>query len=375
MNWEKFRDPELSKKILKRVQELGEKLLLARGKKAMLMEVCGTHTVAISRAGLRSLLRDFLELRSGPGCPVCVTDQRDIDAMIALAHTPGVVVGTFGDMVRVPGSFSSLEKERAKGAAVEIFYSPQEAVSFAACHPEKEVVFLGVGFETTAPAVAASITEAQVQNLKNFRIFSAHKLIPPVMHVLLRDPALKVDGFLLPGHVSTIIGRQAFDFIARDYHVPAVVTGFELVDILGGIYLLLRQLLAREAVVENGYTRVVREEGNKEAQNLLRTYFEPGDAAWRGFGVVPESGLTLKRTYAAYDACQKFPTELPPSTVPKGCACGDLLKGKLSPPDCPLFARACTPLRPVGPCMVSSEGACAAYYQFEQYALREEKSL
>ncbi|MDI6631370.1 MAG: hydrogenase formation protein HypD [Bacillota bacterium] len=365
---EKFRDPAIARTLIKEVQASAARLTERLGRRAVLMEVCGTHTVAISRAGLRSLLGDYVDLRSGPGCPVCVTDYADVDRMVAFARLPGVTVGTFGDMVRVPGSESSLERERAGGADVRIFYSPADAVTWAAEHPGRETVFLGVGFETTAPAVALSIKEARARGVKNFSVFVTHKLVPPAMEALLSDPELRIDGFILPGHVSAIIGRRAYTFLER-YNLPAVITGFETNDILDAIREILRMMLNDERRVVNGYTRVVREEGNKIAQQQMAEVFAVCDASWRGFGVIPQSGMRMRPEFSAFDAAERF--ALPPVTarVPAGCACGEILKGKLTPRDCRLFAKVCNPTQPVGPCMVSSEGACAAYYQFERHAL------
>lgn len=361
---ERFRDPELVRRLLARAQRLAQRAADRLGHRPVIMEVCGTHTVALSRSGLRNALADAVELKSGPGCPVCVTDYRDIDLMLALARLPGVTIATFGDMLRVPGSTSSLERERAQGAAVEVFYSPDDAVALAAAQPERQVVFLGVGFETTAPVVGASLEQAAAQGLTNFSVFSAHKTVPPVMRALLADPELGLDGFLLPGHVSTIIGRRAFSFLGEEYGVPAAITGFEPVDILLGLSAVLAQLVAGEARVVNCYGRVVREEGNPRAQAVIDRCFAPAEASWRGIGTVPESGLALRPAYAAFDAAKRFPVSVPPPVIPRGCRCGELLRGKIKPTQCGLFGRACTPERPVGPCMVSSEGACAAYYLY-----------
>lgn len=360
-----FKDPAMGRQILQKLTPLAQKATRRLGRPPVLMEVCGTHTMAISRSGLKNLLDGCLEMKSGPGCPVCVTDQKDIDKVILLARQPDVVVATFGDMVRVPGTNSSLERERANDACVKVFYSPAQAVAFAARHPQKEVVFLGVGFETTSPAIALSINAAKSQGLKNYSVFSVHKLIPPVLKVLLGDPELRLDGLILPGHVCTITGRKAFDFIAAEFNTAAVIAGFELVDIVEAIYLLLKQILNGQPETVNGYTRLVREEGNMKAENIISEYFEPVDAPWRGFGMVPQSGLGLRKAYSFYDAALRFPVEAPESLSPEGCACGEVLKGKITAQECPLFAKVCTPLQPVGPCMVSSEGACAAYYHYE----------
>lgn len=361
----KFRDPEIARVLISEVRALAARATELLGRRAVLMEVCGTHTVAISRAGLRSLLGDYIDLRSGPGCPVCVTDYADVDRMVAFAGLPGVTVGTFGDMVRVPGSGSSLERERAEGADVRVFYSSRDAVYYAAQRPERQVVFFGVGFETTAPAVALSIKEAKARNLKNFTVFSNHKLVPPAMEALLSDPELKIDGFILPGHVSTIIGRRAYSFLEK-YRLPSVIAGFEPNDILDAIRLILQMMIKGEPGVINGYTRVVREEGNKIAQQQMAEVFEVCDASWRGLGVVPQSGMCLGADFKAFDATERFTLPEIQPRVPAGCACGEIVKGKLTPRDCRLFAKVCKPAQPVGPCMVSSEGACAAYYQFER---------
>lgn len=361
-----FRDPELGKRMVQKVVLLAQEATRRLGRQPVLMEVCGTHTMAIARSGLKSLLAGYLELRSGPGCPVCVTDQEDIDRMIALAQVPGTVIATFGDMMRAPGTNSSLERERARGTRVEVFYSPVEAIAFAAANPGKEVIFLGVGFETTIPAVALSLVAANKQGLKNYSVFSVHKLVPPVMRALLNDPELRFDGFILPGHVSAITGRRAFDFIASEYGIPAVVAGFEPVDIIGAVYLLMKQLLDSRAETANGYRRLVPEDGNRKARELIMEYFRPAEASWRGFGMVAESGLAFRAEHGFYDAAARFPVTVPVSSSPAGCACGDVLKGKISPSRCRLFAGECTPVSPVGPCMVSSEGVCAACYQYEK---------
>jgi len=354
----------LSKQLLEKLISLCRKATDKVGRRITLMEVCGTHTTAISKSGLRSLLSEYMELLSGPGCPVCVTDQKDIDKSIALARLPGIVIATFGDMVRIPGSNSSLEQEKARGAQVEVFYSPHDAVAYARKHQNREIIFLGVGFETTIPAVAMSISEAMSQNIKNYVVFSVHKLVPPAMHTLLHDHELRVDGFILPGHVCTITGRKAFDFIGSEYHLPSVIAGFESVDIMQAIYLLLQQIVSGTAATTIGYTRLVHEEGNIRARAIIDRFFDPTDACWRGFGSIPASGLLIKKDYSRYDATVRFPVDVPESSTTEGCSCGEILKGKLKPSQCPLFGSVCTPSDPIGPCMVSSEGACAAYYQY-----------
>ncbi|HBE44789.1 MAG TPA: hydrogenase formation protein HypD [Deltaproteobacteria bacterium] len=358
---------ELDKKLLKKVIELSKRVTEKKGRKIYLMEVCGTHTTAISKSGLRSLISDTIELRSGPGCPVCVTDQSHVDKIIALARQHPVVIATFGDMVRVPGTHSSLERERARGAQVEIFYSPHEAILFAKKNPRKEIVFLGIGFETTAPAIAMSIADAHNQGIKNYSVVALHKSVPPVMRALLDDEDLHVDGFMLPGHVCTITGRKIFDFISSEYSIPAVIAGFETTDILQAIYLLLEQFFSGRVQTINAYTRLVHEEGNGKAKKIINEFFETVDTAWRGFGFIPDSGFCLKPDYAYYNAEKRFSVEVGESSMPEGCSCGDVLRGKMKPFHCPLFGKTCTPANPVGPCMVSSEGACAAYYNYSDW--------
>lgn len=358
-------EQKLSKLMASKVTQLAEKVAGFLGRRPIIMEVCGTHTMVISRSGLKSMLSEYLELRSGPGCPVCVTDQCDCDAMISLARHPNTVIATFGDMMRVPGTFSSLEKEKALGAWVEVFYSPADAVSFAGAHPEKEVIFLGVGFETTAPAVALSIASAAQLGLKNYSVFSVHKKVPPVMHALLSSNKVSLDGLILPGHVCTITGSKQFDFIAKEYNLPAVISGFEPVDLLNSIYILLNQILSGRTEVINGYTRLVSDEGNKRAQEILQEYFTVTDASWRGFGLIKQSGLAISGRYSFFDASLRFPLEVHHSAPLKECYCGNVLQGELAPYECPLFGSVCTPLQPVGPCMVSSEGSCSAYFQYE----------
>ncbi|MCX5811885.1 MAG: hydrogenase formation protein HypD [Proteobacteria bacterium] len=355
---------ELSKKLLDQLIKLSGSVSDKLDRQITLMEVCGTHTTAISKSGLRGLLSPYMELLSGPGCPVCVTDQTDIDRMLAFARLPGVVIASFGDMIRVPGTHASLEVERARGARIEICYSPHEALSYAVQHIDKEIVFLGVGFETTAPAVALSVMEAKALGIINYSVLSVHKLVPPAMKVLLADPELNVDGFILPGHVSVITGRKVFDFIASEYGIPAVIAGFEPIDIMEAISLLLKQIVDKKAETINGYTRLVSEEGNIRAKNAIEEVFEPEDASWRGFGLIPESGLVFKKAYAGFDAAARFPVEVPYASPPEGCSCGEVLKGKIKPDQCPLFSIVCTPADPTGPCMVSSEGACAAYFNY-----------
>ncbi len=353
------------KRLFERLTSLAGDVAAKLGRAAILMEVCGTHTTVIAKNGIKSLLSDWVDLRSGPGCPVCVTDQSDVDRVIALSCRPDVVIATFGDMVRVPGTVSSLERERAGGAKVEVFYSPMDALAYAHDHPAQQIVFLGVGFETTTPAIAATVVEAKKRQLDNFSVLSVHKVVPPALRALLDDGSFKIDGFILPGHVSAIIGRKAFEFISSEYNLPAVVAGFEAADVLGALYLLLDRIMRSRTQTVNAYTRLVKEDGNPRAREIVSECLEPAHVPWRGFGVIPESGLTFKEGYKDYDATKRFVIDVPDSCPPEGCGCGEVLKGRLKPSECPLFGTLCTPFDPVGPCMVSSEGACAACYQYE----------
>ena len=335
----------------------------AAGRPVRLMEVCGTHTMAIFRSGLRSILPEGLELVSGPGCPVCVTPPSYIDRAIAISQIPGVTVATYGDMVRVPGSADSLEKERSRGADVRVVYSSTGALKLAKEHPDRKVVFLAVGFETTAPGLAATALSAEREDIDNFYLLAAPKLIPPAMGAVLSGGAA-LDGFLCPGHVSVIIGSAAYEPVAREHHIPCVVAGFEPSEVLVGIAMATEQAALRRAKVEIAYRHAVRRDGNPRAREVMCEVFEPVDAEWRGLGVIPESGLVLKERFSAMDAEKRFDVEVPTSREPEGCRCGEVLAGALSPEGCGLFARACTPETPVGPCMVSGEGTCAAHFKY-----------
>jgi hydrogenase expression/formation protein HypD len=354
-----YRDGLLASKMADRIK--------ARSTKpARFMEICGTHTVAIFKHGIREVLPDHIGLVSGPGCPVCVTATRDIDKAIKLARIPDVIVTTFGDMVRVPGSESSLQREKGLGADVRMVYSTMDAVDIARQNPEKKVVFLGVGFETTAPTIAAAVVAAEAEGIENFSVLSSHKLLPPAMDALLSGGELDVSGFMCPGHVSTIIGTASYEAVAAQYHTPCVVMGFEPLDILQGIYMLASQIETGEARVEIQYRRAVAPEGNPNALQTMDRVFEPTDAPWRGLGVIPKSGLALREAYRALDADALFDLEVPESPEPPGCKCGEILRGVKTPPDCKLFRSICTPENPVGPCMVSGEGTCAAYYKYSR---------
>jgi hydrogenase expression/formation protein HypD len=329
-----------------------------------LMEVCGTHTVAIFRSGIRSLLPDTVELISGPGCPVCVTPAGEIDRAIALAGQDGVALATFGDLMRVPGSESSLQGERASGAEIRVVLSPLDALQIAQENPDRKVVFFAVGFETTSPAIAAAVQEAHRKKLANFYLLSSQRVIPPAIRALLSGGKVQIDGFILPGHVSVIIGRAPYLLISEEFGLPGVITGFEPLDILEGVYMLLRQRQEKRTAIEIQYSRAVKEEGNQHALAILNAVFEPVDARWRGLGVIPKSGLDLRDAFKKMDAAQAFDIPCAEVEDPPGCLCGEVLQGIHRPPDCPLFGTRCTPEDPIGPCMVSSEGSCAAYYKY-----------
>jgi hydrogenase expression/formation protein HypD len=354
---DEFRDPALARALLARIA--------ARSTRPVrLMEFCGGHTHAILRYGLRSLLPSSIDLRSGPGCPVCVTSNQDLDRAIALSHVPGLILTTFGDMMRVPGSRQSLQDAKASGADVRMVYSTRDALQIAQEYPDRSVVFLGVGFETTAPTVAAAILQADAEGLENFSVLSLHKLTPPATRGILDAGDVALHGVIGPGHVTTIIGATAWDFLPTDYGVPLAVAGFEPADILRAVADLVDMIEDRAPGVANAYARSVTPQGNLTAQAVMERVFVISDADWRGLGRVPASGLSIRPAFSRFDAARIFDVDPGPTYEHRGCRCGDVLRGTLNPPECPLFARACTPTRPVGPCMVSAEGACAAYYQF-----------
>jgi len=343
---------------------LVEEIVRSLVRPVRIMEVCGTHTMSIFRHGIRSLLPESLTLLSGPGCPVCVTPASHIDAFIKAAHLPQVTIATFGDLIRVPGSEGSLATARAGGARVEIVYSPMDALTLATQEPERTVLFPAIGFETTAPTIAATILQAERSGIANFMIIAACKTMPRALEALMADPELRVDGLLCPGHVSAIIGADSYRPLTERFHLGCAVAGFEPADILAGLLALIRQINARAPKIDNCYTRAVTNEGNTKAQALLNEVFEPADSEWRGLGTIPGSGLVLREKYRRFDGLHQLAIPLLPSREPKGCRCGDILKGRLLPPDCPLYGTACTPLQPIGPCMVSNEGTCAAYYRY-----------
>jgi len=354
---EEFRDPEIARKIIDRIHHRSRK-------PAKLMEFCGGHTVAIFRHGIRQLLPDNIEMLSGPGCPVCVTSVGDLDKAIALSALPGVIVTSFGDMVRVPGSSSSLQQARARGADVRVVYSTQDALGIATANSDKTVIFVGIGFETTAPTIAAAILQAESERIKNFQILSLHKVCPPIMKTILDLGEVKLNGIICPGHVSAVIGSDPYRFIPVNYRIGCVVSGFEPLDILQTVDMLVGQIEAESPSVEIAYRRGVKPEGNRHALELMASVFEPDDADWRGIGIVPDSGLRLRPEYRRFDAEANFDIKTRPALEPKGCICGSILRGVSTPANCSLFRQVCTPENPVGPCMVSAEGSCSAFYQY-----------
>lgn len=331
-----------------------------------LMEVCGTHTMSIAKSGIKTMLPKNVQLLSGPGCPVCVTPPEVIDEILALSMRPDVIITSYGDMLRVPGSApgSSLNRQRALGARVEMVYSPVDAVEIARQNPDKQVVFLGVGFETTAPGTAAAVLTAQEQGIKNFTVWSMLKTVENALRTLMGLEGFNIDGFICPGHVATIIGEKGFAFLPEEYKMPAVIAGFEPEEILLAIYRLLKQIADKSPKVENEYRRAVAPEGNTLAQAMLARCFEPREDIWRGLGRIGESGLGFREDFSEFDAEKRFNITYSEKPKPTACRCGEVITGRLSPAQCPMFGKRCTPEDPVGPCMVSSEGACAAAYKY-----------
>ncbi len=358
--------PEARERLLERVNRLREALTGLVDRPIKVMEVCGTHTVSIFRSGLRSLFPENFRLISGPGCPVCVTDQAEIDAAVGLAGQPGITVATYGDMLRVPGSGSSLAAEKARGADVRVVTSAAGALDLARSDPDRQIVFLGVGFETTAPATASVLKDARRDEVPNFSVLSLHKTVPEVLELLASDPELNLDGFLLPGHVSVITGLEPFRFLPERYGLACAVGGFEPDEIMMGLVELALQIRTGKPAVKSLYGRAVRTQGNRKARQLLAEVFVPAEARWRGLGNIPGSGLSIGPDYKRWDALKKLGIELGPSSPPPGCRCGEVLAGRILPPECPLFGTSCTSLTPVGPCMVSSEGSCSAYYKYQR---------
>ena len=353
---------KLAGELVERIGELADRT----GRHLRFMEVCGTHTVSIFRAGIRQLLPEQVELVSGPGCPVCVTPDEYMDKAIAYARREDVIITTFGDMLKVPGTESSLSEAKAAGADIRIVYSPLDSLQVAQENPDKKVIFLAVGFETTAPTAAATVLAAEQAGLKNLYMLSAQKLVPPALRLLIDDPEVLVDGFILPGHVSVVTGTEVFRFLETEYHIPGVVTGFEPLQILRSLYRLTKQVAAGEAKVENEYGSVVKPQGSPTSMAVTSKVYEPVAAKWRGIGEIPASGLKMRETYKAYDIEEVLPLPAGQLPAPKktGCRCGEVLKGIVTPHDCPLFGKACVPTHAIGPCMVSVEGVCAAWYKY-----------
>lgn len=357
---ERFRrDKGIAETLLKRIDNLIDR-------DTNLMEVCGTHTQAISSSGIRRAVDKRLRLLSGPGCPVCVTPQEEIDAVIELSKDRDLIIITFGDMLRVPGSDGSLEDAKSRGADVRVVYSAIDSIEIAKANPRKGVIFLGVGFETTAPTVASVILKAKEMGIKNLFLLPLFKLIPPALYKIASSKELRVDGFILPGHVSTIIGSKPYGFLPKRFKKPCVIAGFEPIDILQAIYMLLLQLKEDHPEVEIQYKRSVREEGNPKALELMDRVFKKRDSNWRGIGRIERSGLCLSPLYQEFDAGSRFKITIKEAKINPLCRCGEVLLGLAFPYECPLFADPCTPSSPIGPCMVSSEGACSAYYKYER---------
>jgi hydrogenase expression/formation protein HypD len=353
---DEFRDRRLIESLALKIRRAVDP-----GRVYNIMEVCGTHTMSIFRFALREMLPENIRLISGPGCPVCVTPNEFLDKAIFIANLKGVIIATFGDMLKVPGSYSSLEKEKAKGADIRIVYSSLDALDLAKKYPNKEIVFLGIGFETTAPTVAQSIRIAKREGLSNYSVLSGHKTMPEVLEALVSDGTINVDGFLLPGHVSAITGSAPYEFLSVKYRKRCVISGFEPLDIMQSVLMLIRQ---KSPAVEIQYRRIIGEGGNPLARKTIAGVFEKSSSVWRGIGIVADSGLKIRSSYKKFDAKVKFRPKPEDSKENPNCFCGYILKGLKTPYDCRLFAKACTPEKPAGACMVSSEGTCATYYRF-----------
>ena len=369
---DEYRDPTNVGALLEAIAALTGKVVAERGRPLHIMEVCGGHTHAIFKYGIAKMLPAELELIHGPGCPVCVLPIGQVDDCVAIAETPGVIFTTFGDAMRVPGSKKSLLQAKAEGADIRMVYSPLDALALARANPEREVVFFGLGFETTMPATAFTILQAEAEGIRNFSLFCNHITIVPTMQALLESPDLNLDGFLGPGHVSMIIGTRAYEFISEKYHLPLVVAGFEPLDILHSLWLVVKQLAEGRAEIENQYGRIVSQDGNIAAQDAIGRVFELREFfEWRGLGSIDHSGVRMREAYAQFDAERKFALSSQRIAEPQSCQCGDVLKGLIKPRQCKVFGTACTPETPLGALMVSSEGACAAYYQYGDFESRD----
>ncbi len=358
-----FSNPTITRHSIEAVMSVAERFKEKKGRVPVFMEVCGSHTMALAKTGIKTKLKDYVKLIAGPGCPVCVTDQKSIDAMIQLSEQSNVILCTFGDMMRVPGSKYTLTKAKTEGSDIRVVYSPVDSVKIAEENPEKEVIFLGVGFETTIPILALAVHEAKRKKLTNFSIWMTTKLVEPVVRALLESGEERLDGFILPGHVSIVLGKQNYNYLCNDYQMSGVITGFKPVQLLSGIYKLIQLQLEDKIEIINDYTYVVKDEGNAAALTLIDKYLEPFAEEWRGIGPIPDSGLVLKSEYVQFDAKKKFNVskESPRKTK---CRCGEIVRGLITPEECTLFNKACSPTHPIGPCMVSTEGTCAAHYQY-----------
>ena len=361
MHWQEFKKPQDADRIINAIQCMNKIPI-------KIMEICGTHTMSIAKSGIKSLLPENIRIISGPGCPVCVTPAERIDEVIKLAKNSNIIIATYGDMLKVPGTVKGINLERLKalGANVKTVYSAMDGVDIAKNNPECEVIFLGIGFETTTPGTALAIETAKEQDVSNFYIFSMHKLVEPILRELISMEDFDINGFICPGHVAVILGEKGFEFLTDEYGIPSVIAGFENGDILIAVYKLLLQICDGRAKLENLYTRAVSYEGNARALNMIFKYFEPWDDLWRGIGIVKNSGLRLKQEFSSYDAVKKFSIKIDNNQKVTACRCGDVIKGKLEPNNCPMFDKICTPENPIGPCMVSSEGSCAAYYKYQR---------
>lgn len=356
-------NPDICKPLVEAVLEKAKEFQSKFGRKPAFMEVCGSHTMALARTGVKQCLKGDVNLISGPGCPVCVTDQRSIDAMIALSEGEKRIICTFGDMMRVPGSNKTLLDSKIAGKDIRVLYSPVDAVKIAEENPDKEVIFLGVGFETTIPILTLMVGEAKKRRITNFSIWMTTKLVEPVLRYLLDAGKVNLDGFLLPGHVSIVLGEDSYQYLVNEYNISGVITGFETAELLSGIYKSIDLTLKNEVAILNNYPAIVSKTGNQVIHQWFDKYLTPCDEAWRGIGVIPGSGLDLKPEYDQYNAKKRFTVDVGEPRKTK-CRCGEVIRGLISPTECSLFGKACHPMNPIGPCMVSAEGSCAAYYQY-----------
>jgi hydrogenase expression/formation protein HypD len=354
---DEFRNEKLVKALLAKIYTISKKPV-------RIMEVCGGHTMAIRRYGIHTLLPDTIELLSGPGCPVCVTDQQFIDTAIAYAKMPVCILLTYGDMLRVPGTTSSLDREKAAGSDVRIIYSTIQALEIARKNPSKNIVFAAIGFETTVPGTAIALKQAKEEKLTNFYVFCAHKTMPEAMAALIEE-GIPINGYIGPGHVCAVAGSKIFDALASNYNMPIVISGFEPVDLVQAVYILVKMIEENRTGVEIQYNRLVTHQGNLKAQRLVNEVFEPDTQYWRGIGAIPGSGLKIRKEYSAFDVLKQLPVKVKKGAEPKGCICGEILKGLKKPTECKLFGKVCMPAHPIGACMVSSEGSCHAYYNYQ----------